>query len=430
MIEIVIPQVGEAVAEVTLIEWLKSEGDQVRKGEPLFEVDTDKTVVTVEAFADGLLAQILVPAGSGVMPRQVVGLLAPADEVVAAPEEPTAACGKTSPVAQRVAAELGVDPNAVSGSGPGGRVMAEDVRHFATQQARKEMSSPKRVLASPKARRVAKELGVDLAGLAGTGVDGLITVKDVQAVTESIQAARSAPVDAQSPSKLRQAIATRMTVSKQTVPHFYLMADVDMAQAQQLRTYCRQTLGWERAPTYTDIIVQACALALAASPEVNVIYGDEGLIQRRTIDIGVAVSIDNGLIVPVLSQADGLSLRETSEQIRRLAERAHQGRLRESDLSQKSMVVSNLGMYGVDAFIAIIDPPAPMILAVARVADRIVPVDGQPAIRPMCTLSLSVDHRVLDGTQGSQFLTRVKTILENPFEMLSPRRPPSEQRAW
>jgi pyruvate dehydrogenase E2 component (dihydrolipoamide acetyltransferase) len=430
MIEIVVPQVGEAVAEVRLIEWLKEEGDPVRKGEPLFEVDTDKAVVTVEAFADGTLAQILVPAGSTAMPRQVVGLLAPAGEEVTAPEEPAGESaagpkrpsverGKVSPVAQRVAEELGIDARDVMGTGPGGRVTAEGVRQYAAQQAEGATLAPRggkpgRALASPKARRVAKELGVDLTGLVGTGIDGLITAEDVQAAAESAQVTPAArPL-----SKPRQAIARRMTASKQTVPHFYLMADVDMTQAQRLRTHCRQTLGWERVPTYTDILVRACALALAALPEVNLVYSDEGLIERQTVDIGVAVGTEGGLIVPVVSRADGLSLRETSERIHGLAERARQGRMREGDLSPKSMVVSNLGMQGVDAFIAIIDPPAPMILAVGRVADRVVPVGGQPAIRPMATLTLSVDHRALDGIQGARFLMRVRTILENPFEIL------------
>jgi pyruvate dehydrogenase E2 component (dihydrolipoamide acetyltransferase) len=151
---------------------------------------------------------------------------------------------------------------------------------------------------------------------------------------------------------------------------------------------------------------------------MNVIYTDAGLVRRKTVDIGIAVSVDDGLIVTVLPQADRLSLRETSVQIRSLTERARLGRLRESDLSQKSMVVSNLGMYGVDAFVAIIDMPDPMILAVGCVADRIVPVNGQSAIRPTCTLTLSADHRVLDGVQGAQFLRRVKDLLESPFEIL------------
>jgi pyruvate dehydrogenase E2 component (dihydrolipoamide acetyltransferase) len=450
-IEIVVPQVGEAVAEVTLVEWLKGPGDEVRKGEPLFAVDTDKAVVEVEAFAAGTLAQILVPAGSTVMPRQAVGLLEPARQEPALPgtsalPEPAASIPaaqgvKASPVARRMAAELGVDLGAIQGTGPGGRIMAEDVRQSAAQSPAKtttriDTSHLPRVNASPKARRLARELGVELAGLAGTGIGGMITVQDVRAglmrpgpvatrpsYTEPAPPPAAAPIaahpDVRPLTRLRRAIARRMAASKQTVPHFYLVADADMTHVQQLRAYCRQTLGWERAPTYTDVIVRACALALAAMPGVNVVYTDEGLVQRHTVDIGVAVSTEAGLIVPVLPQADKQSLRQTSQRIRGLVERAGRGRLREGDLSPKSIVVSNLGMYGVDAFVAIIDPPDPMILAVGRVADRVVPVDGQPAVRPMCTLSLSVDHRALDGTQGARFLAQVKDMLENPFEILA-----------
>ena len=429
MIEIVVPQIGETTAEVTLIEWLKEEGDPVLKGDPLFEVDTDKTVVTVEAFADGVLAQILMPPGSQVMPRQVVGLLtssieevSPGGEASSGEQDAAPSTSKLSPVGQRVAAELGVDPKLVMGTGSGGRVTASDVRHSSAQHAKEDTPMPKgerseRPLSSPKARSVAEELGVDLTGLIGTGIGGLITVKDVQAAARSTLAARE-PSGAEPLSKLRRTIATRMTASKQTVPHFYLMADVEMTAVRWLREYCRETLGWDAAPTYTSIFVRACALGLAVMPELNVSYTDGGLVRRPTVDIGIAVATDEGLFVPVLPGADGLGLRQTLAQTRELAERARQRRLRERDLGGKSLIVTNLGMFGVDAFAAIIDPPDPMILAIGRVSDRVVPVDGQPNVRPMCTLTLSVDHRVLDGVLGARFLARVKSILEHPFEIL------------
>ena len=429
-IEIVVPQVGEAVSEVVLIEWFKKEGEAVKKGEPLFEVDTDKAVVEVEAFTDGTLLRILVPDNSPVMPQQVVGLMAAADEVgVSGPdtahqtEKPVDDNYKISPVAEQVAAELGVDVGAIPNEA-GQRIKADDVRHFAAQQLQPDPGHDDRkagwILASPKARRLAKELGLSLAGLVGTGLDGLITAKDVQASAASgvdIESGQEHP-QIQPFSKLRQTIAARMQASKQTVPHFYLMADVDMSQAQQIRHYCRETLGWQRSPTYTDLIVRACALTLKALPKFNLFYTDEGVVQRRSVDIGVAVSLDDGLIVPVLPQADRLNLQQTSSQIRGLAKRTRQGRLRDGDLSSKSMVISNLGMYGVDAFVAIIDMPDPMILAVGQVADQPAVVDGQLAIRPKCTLTLSADHRVLDGAQGAEFLGRVKAILEQPYQIL------------
>jgi pyruvate dehydrogenase E2 component (dihydrolipoamide acetyltransferase) len=171
-------------------------------------------------------------------------------------------------------------------------------------------------------------------------------------------------------------------------------------------------------PTYTDILARACALTVGEMPAVNVSYTEQGLMPRSVVGIGVAVNTDAGLIVPVLSQTETADLRKTSLALRDLTGRARNGRLRQSDLGPKSMVISNLGMYGMDTFIAIIDMPDPMILAVGRVAERVVPVAGQPAVLPMCTLTLSVDHRVLDGVQAAQFLDRLKNRLENPFDIL------------
>jgi len=424
----VIPQVGEAVAEVTLAHWLKKEGDTVEKGEPLFEVDTDKAIVEVEAFANGTLAQIIVKEGSPVMPQQVVGLLTPEDEVVASihPVElntgPTTqpAEKKITPLAQRIASDLGIDINDIQGSGPGGRVTAEDVKRYAPRLNReKERTAPPetsfRAAVSPKARHLAKELGIDISRLKGTGVDGLITVEDVEAASPK---SSNGEDELQPFSKLRQTVAIRMAASKQQVPHFYLIVDVDMTEAQRLRAYCLDKLGWEKPATYTDIITRACALALASLPSVNVIYRETGIRQRDTVDVGIAVAVEDGLIAPVLPSTDQLSLKEISDQIKEVVKRTHAGRLRDSDLIQKSMVVSNLGMYDVDAFIAIIDMPDPMILAVGKVAERVIALQGQVAIRPMCTLTLSLDHRVLDGVKGARFLKLIKDYLENPFELL------------
>jgi pyruvate dehydrogenase E2 component (dihydrolipoamide acetyltransferase) len=399
--DIVVPQIGEAVSELRIVAWYKQVGDDVRVGDLLFEVDSDKAIVEVEAFVDGTLLEILAPADSAVMPQDVVARVATSDEVIREAASPAV---NISPVAQRMAAQMGVSLHGITGSGPNGRITAEDVQVYANQQA----NVGDRVLASPKARLVAQDRGVDLSRLTGTGIDGLIVLRDVETVVSA-----ASPV-----SKLRQTIAASMVASKQQVPHFYLMADVDMSEANRLRDYCRDLPGWERPPTYTDILIRACALSIVDMPSVNRSYGDAGFIERQRIGIGVAVAAEAGLIVPTLPDADQLSLQTIAENLRALAERARSGRLKPADLSEKSMVISNLGMYGVDAFIAIIDMPDPMILAVGQVADRLVPVDGQAAIKPMCTLSLSVDHRVLDGVQGAQFLALVKNRLENPFDIM------------
>jgi pyruvate dehydrogenase E2 component (dihydrolipoamide acetyltransferase) len=431
-IEVVVPQIGEAVSELMLTQWLKQPGDAVQVGDVLFEIDSDKAIVEVEAFTAGTLVEITHGDGSAVMPLQVVAYIETEAVSAAAADVPgtpkptlTAANGnsalKVSPLAERLAADLSVDLARVSGTGPGGRITTDDVRRYADMAAPtlddaavtsfagvSADSGSVRPLASPKARRLARERGVDLTRLAGTGVDGMIIVKDVERA--AISAAPMSPA-----SRTRQIIAQRMSASKQQVPHFYLMAEVNMTQAQALRAYCAEVLRWEKAPTYTDIFVRACALALAAVPEVNRSYQPEGIVPHESISIGVAVSSADGLVVPTIPNADRLSLRQTSEALRDVAARARDKRLRPADLGTKSMTISNLGMYRVDAFVAIIDMPDPMILAVGRAADRAVAVNKQVVVQPMCTLTLSVDHRALDGALAAQFLERVIDQIEQPF---------------
>jgi pyruvate dehydrogenase E2 component (dihydrolipoamide acetyltransferase) len=427
-VEVVVPQIGEAVSELELVQWLKEEGDWVEEGEPLFEVDSDKAIVEVQAFASGRLAEIIAPAGSAVTPQQVVAIITPVGETEGQkPEKPAAASSdgqvNASPVARRVAAELGVDLAAVSTTTPGARITADDVRRAAgdgelpTLPERKEKRREReRILASPKARARANELGVSLDRLTGSGPDGMITTGDVEEAVQEKPPELSSPE--KSPGKRRRVVAERMVRSKQEVPHFYLMADVDMSQVDALRAYCQQTLSWERPPTYTDVIVRACALALSRLPQFNVSYKEGRVVQHDGVNIGVAAGLPEGLLVPVVAAADELSLARLSGQMRQLIGRARKGRLHTGDVGQRSMVISNLGMHGVDAFVAIIDIPNPMILAVGRVSERVVPVAGQPVIRPMCTLTLSVDHRVFDGVEGAQFLERIKLLLEQPFELL------------
>lgn len=435
-VDVVVPQIGEAISELRIVSWLKQVGDSVKAGDVLFEVDSDKAIVEVEAFVDGTLIEIMQPADSSVLPQQVVARIRLADEAAAetvspAPDAHSRPASEleihqqvqASPLAQRVAADLGVDLRQVAGSGPGQRITAEDVRQFAARQTAPPAAdrTPRRPVASPKARRLAKERGLDLTGLVGTGVDGMIVVSDLEraaaAAAPTAHVGR-APAAAAPRSRLRQTIAARMVESKQQVPHFYLMVDVDMTQVNQLRLYCQQAAGWEHPPTYTDVFVRACALTLADMPSVNCSFHPDGLAQHEHIAIGVATNTDAGLLVPVIADANRLSLKRISDAVRDVARRAREGRLKPGDTGPKSMVVSNLGMYGVDAFLAIIDMPDPMILAVGRVADRVVALDKEIAIRPMCTLTLSVDHRALDGAQGAQFLQRLQMRLENPFDLL------------
>jgi pyruvate dehydrogenase E2 component (dihydrolipoamide acetyltransferase) len=413
-VDVLVPQIGEAVAELMLTQWLKHPGDQVKQGDVLFEIDSDKAIVEVEAYADGILVEVVQGDGAAVMPLQVVAYIeteaVAVSEPPASPPAPSAQATpesngyKVSPVAERMAADLAVDLRAVSGTGTGGRITVEDVRRHA-DRASAVRPTLARVFASPKARLLVAEQGIDLTLIEGSGVQGMIITRDL---------ARAATTA----TDIAPTIARRMVESKQQVPHFYLMAEVNMTRADELRRYCLEVLHWDKAPTYTDILVRACAQALVEMPQVNRSFVDDAYITHDTVHIGVAVSTDDGLVVPVIANADGLSLRQTSQALREVASRARAGRLRPADMGAKSMAISNLGMYGVDAFVSIIDMPDPMILAVGRVAERVVPINGQVTIQRMCTLTLSVDHRVLDGALAAQFLERISAHLEQPFAIL------------
>ena len=378
MVDVVVPQISEVASEIVLVRWLRTPGDRITKGAPLFELDTDKYVVEIEAFDDGVLAEILVEAGATVEPGQVVGRLQIAD-----------------------ADDQGIQSETI-GNRPARATAAAD-----------PVSPPARqnVLASPKARTIAKERGIDIRSVPGTGRGGVVTAADVLAATPDTSFVALSPI--------RQTIGARMQASKRDVPHFYLMVDVDMSEAVRLRTACVENLGWSRPPTFTDLIVMACARALRHLPEANVRLDDGGLRRRTSIDIGIAVSCDDGLRVPVIAKVDQLGLTQLSEAARTAAERAREGRMLGSDLGERSMVVSNLGMHRVDAFVAIVDQPDPMILATGQVAERSVVIDGAPAARWGCTLTLSADHRVFDGAGAAQFVVRVKDELESATDFVS-----------
>lgn len=403
--DVVVPQVGEAVAEIRLVRWLKEQGDAITKGEPLFELDTDKYVIEVEAVASGTLAEIFASPGSEVEPLQVVARLVPSDQFAAGRVPPPHAGGTANPVERHI----GADSNPAQVAEP------DDLKAAAQVSA----TSEHRVAATPKARRLARELGVNLATLVGTGQSGMVTGDDVERAAASRTATVGMELSPEELSRQERVVGARMQKSKQTVPHFYLLVDVDMTAAVQLRERCRTEPGWAHLPTYTDLVLAASAAAIARDPSVNVTLIDGQRVRRPSINIGIAVAADDGVVVPVVPQADRLDLRTLVEQARVLAERARARRLTPADTVEKSMVVSNLGMHGVDAFLAIIDPPDPLILAVGRVADRCVPIGGgDVGVRPACTLGLSVDHRLLDGVDGARFLALVREALEMPEQLL------------
>lgn len=393
IVDVIVPQIGEAVSELTIVRWLKKKGEYVKQGEPLFEVDSEKAIVEVESLVSGVLVEILVGEGEAVMPLDKVARI------------------ETEEVKERLPEE---QPQL---SSPGARVEFGELENFSTLISTGEIQGTRdqgvesaevtRIQATPKARSLAKEYGIGIENIRGTGSGGLITAEDVERHYQLSKVTKG-----------RQVIARKMQKSKQEVPHFYLTVSVDMSQIQSLRDYCKRILLWDKTPSFTAIVCRACALGVKLFPKVNRYYADGQVVERNSIDIGIAVGDEDSLLVPVVRNADRLGLRALSDQIELLTNKARSGSLRLDDLDGKTMVVSNLGMYAIDSFLAIIDMPDPMILAMGAIKDQASVVDKTVVVRPICCLTLSVDHRVVDGVLAAKFLSIVKENLEMPFALL------------
>ena len=382
-IAIVVPQVGEAIAEAYLLQWQVNEGDSVVNGDVLFVVDTDKAEVDVEAFTDGLIEQILISAGSQVLPGQRVGSML-VDRSDVPPDIKTVTTeNEHSPANDQPAPGL---PK--GGSHTGARVKG----------------------ASPFAKRRASELGIDIAQVMAT-VDGNVSAEDVEAFSRKLaQNTKRGPQRG----RLQELVARATTISKQTVPHFYLDMAVDMMSILSHR----QTSA--NSSSITSYVVSACVLALTEHPDLNVSLIENRLIHREEVSVGVAVDTDQGLLVPVLTDLVGLGLPEIQNQLSKAIRRARQQRLNAGDNGPRSMVVTNLGMFGVERFHAIINKPDPFILAVGKAEDRVVVIDREIRIRPTAVVSLSADHRIVDGAAAARFLASVTAHLESLKGSVSP----------
>jgi pyruvate dehydrogenase E2 component (dihydrolipoamide acetyltransferase) len=406
-ISVVMPALEMAQETGKLLAWRKKEGETVKKGEPLIEIETDKAVVEIEAPGDGILAGItaqegaVIPVGETIAWLVAAGEKAPALKAIAAP---SARATSVAPVADRAA--------------PAARGTAEATASTQTSSQ-----------VSPKARRLAKELGIDTSGLRGTGPDGTITAEDVQAAanakksgpSSSTAAPASSAVSASSQpgealSQIARLMAERMTQSWMTVPHFFLTREVDctelMAVHKRLGPSIEKSNGAKL--TITDLLIAAVARALAKHPIMNASWAGTGIRQNAEINISLAMAVKDGVVGAVIHKADSAKIGGISVQRRELAERARANRLRPADISGGTFTISNLGMYQVDAFAAIITPPQAATLAVGTIADRVVPVNGKPAIRPMMTMTLSSDHRVLDGARAAEFLTTLAEVIQKP----------------
>ncbi len=423
--EVYMPALGMNQETGTLLRWLKAEGEEVRQGEPLMEVATDKAEVEIEAPASGILRRVTAREGDEVPVGQVIALIAAPDEPFPqeAREEPPASSQPVSPprpavspVAARIAAEHNVDLSQVRSSGP--RIQKDDVlAHLAARAAASPQAvTPRLPPASPKARRLAAEHGLDLATVPGSGPEGAVLAADLLAHLEQPAGPVPLPTQALPQSRLWSRMVARLTESWQAVPHFYLAREVDAGGLMAWRQALMDRLS-ERV-TYTDLLVKLVAVALRRHPRLNAAWHQGTIVANQGIHIGVAVAVEEGLVVPVIHHADALGVAQITARRRELVERAQAGRLTPDDLDGGTFTLSNLGMYGVDSFWAIVNPPQAAILAVGRMVEKVVPVKGQPAVRPRLALHLSCDHRIVDGARAAPFLDTLASLVEDPLRAL------------
>jgi pyruvate dehydrogenase E2 component (dihydrolipoamide acetyltransferase) len=408
--EVKLPRLGQGMESGTIVRWLKSEGDTVQKGEPLFEVDTDKATQEVESELSGVLLAIAVAEGEVPVGRTVALIGEPGEEV-SIPDGSES--GASSPARE---AATPAEP------APEGE---ETPFRAAINGARDDTT---RIKASPLARRMARERGVELAGLTGTGPDGRIIAEDVEravsgasttpatpaAVLSAAAELTAAPGEIESVklTSIRKTIARRLTEAW-TVPAFQLTVSADMTQANELIQRSRE-LDPDARVTVTDLLAKVCARALVRHPDVNVQFAGDSIRRFPSAHIGIAVAAPQGLYVPVIRAVERLSLPEVAAQRAAVVAKARDGALQLADLEGGTFTISNLGMFGIEQFTAVLNPPQAAILAVGATIESAVVVEGELVIRPMMTVTLTVDHRAVDGAPAADFLRTVKTFLEEP----------------
>jgi pyruvate dehydrogenase E2 component (dihydrolipoamide acetyltransferase) len=414
--EIKLPRLGQGMESGTIVKWLKSEGDNVEKGEPLYELDTDKVTQEVEADASGVLLRIAVQEGEVEVGR-TIAVIGEAGEKVAEPEK--------AKVAAETEQEEGSPGAAREAERERGREAAAD------EEAVTEIREPAaartdggRVKASPLARRIARERGIDLAAIAGTGPEGRVVAEDVERAAASPQplAPEAAPVRAAPPrevesvplSSIQRTVARRMTDAWQ-IPVFQLFVSVEMTRANEVRRRLVElTPEGGVKPTVSDLLTKVCAAALMRHRALNAWWGEDAIERHPTANIGLAVALPAGLIVPVIRECERKSVAEIAAVRAELVERARAGKLQRDDLEGGTFTISNLGMYGVERFTAVLNPPQAAILAVGATQEKPVVRDGEVVARPMMDLMLTCDHRSVNGADGAAFLQTVKEILEEP----------------
>ena len=433
MSEITMPRLSDTMQEGTIARWLKKAGDEIKKGDTLAEIETDKATMDLEAYEEGTLQQVLVQEGETVPVGQVVARIGSGSG-----SQPEAA--ETTPAQQSASVtESGGDGARASDATPtvSDRMTEREADEESTGPKTAQDGSGKTIKASPLARRMAEEHNIDLSQVQGTGPGGRIVRDDIEDVLEQRAASpapapvsaapqQAAPTPTAQPeaeqvklSRVQLLIARRLTESKQTIPHFYVSSEIDMTDMLVMRQALNANIGEEGVKvTVNDLIVKACALALEKFPEVNSSLQGDSFVRYKHINVGLAVDAPTGLVVPVIRDTNTKGVRSIAREAKALIAKARNNKLAPADLEGGTFTVSNLGMMDASQFVAVINPPQSAILAVAATRKQFVPVDGQPVIRDLMTVTMSADHRILSGATVSHFLQEVKQLLQNPYSVL------------
>ena len=393
---IVMPALEMAQENGKLLSWRKKEGEAVAKGEPLLEIETDKAVVEIESPADGILAGVKAQEGDVIPVGQTIAWIVLPGEKPPAETQPSAS-------GRRMDTKASAPPSA-----PAAKISSEPA------------SSGARI--SPKARRLAREHGIDLSGVRGTGSDGEILAEDVLALVASPGSAKEPPASGvlEAMSSIARLMAERTTQSWTSVPHFFVVREADAGALTEAREKLGSAIEKTQGVrvTHTDVLVSLAARVLVKHPRLNASWTGDGIRLNPEVNVGIAMAVNDGVVAAVIPGAQAKNLGDIAALRHDLTERARAGRLRPADIAGATFTISNLGMYKVDAFSAIINPPQAAILAVGRITDRVVPVEGKPGIRPMMTMTLSSDHRVVDGARAASFLNDLADAIQDPGKWL------------
>jgi pyruvate dehydrogenase E2 component (dihydrolipoamide acetyltransferase) len=440
--EIFMPKLSSTMEVGTLLQWFKEEGDSVEIGEPLFEIMTDKINIEVDSYEDGVLLKKYYKVDEEIPVNKVIGYIGEENETV-----PTESPGissddssevsvetgsendeeltqvvetqvstekvRATPSARRVARQSQIELSFITGSGPKGRIHEKDVKQF--------LENKEEVKITPLARKIAQSENVDMASVSGTGANGKIVKEDIIGVLNDKKVAEKAPAASRKKlSGMRKVIADRMQKSVTTAPHVTLTSDIDMTKVKEVRSQLLPKIEKQTGYrlSFTEVIVKAVGLVLSRYPSINASLIKDEIVYNEQINIGLAVAVDDGLMVPVLKDVDKKGLSTLTAEAKEVGKRAREQKLLPEQMKGSTFTISNLGMYAIDTFTPIINLPETAILGVGRIQEKPVVDNQEIVIRPIMAVSLSFDHRAIDGAPAAEFLTELKHVLENPYELL------------